>query len=319
MTLPSTQPRPAPSPVDVGLTEDPPAITESASLIDITRARIDRQIRAMLEHQDGSRTGEDPEDLHQFRVAIRRLRSVLKNAPALRSHSANARTELGWLADLTSPIRDLDVMLLRIADELAAFGPADEDAAQPLVEALETERDEKRVPLVEALDSDRYTALVNELATLVTEEPLPDGASAIAELSGTKLVGSLNRPYHKLAKAVHKLPADPPDDDLHDLRIYGKRLRYAAETALPSAGKDHRGQLKDIVKHCKELQDVLGDHQDAVVAATKIRTIAEHVTDPRAAFVAGRLVEREFARRAEVRAQWSGVWHHIEDTASALL
>src|SRR5438067_1972797 len=88
-------------------------------------------------------------------------------------------------------------------------------------------------------------------AKLAAEEPTVD-------IRPTDLVAGLAKPHRRLAKAVRALPADPPDDDLHALRIHGKRLRYAAELAQTSAKKKQAVRIKALIKATKNFQTVLG-------------------------------------------------------------
>ncbi len=106
-----------------------------------------------------------------------------------------------------------------------------------------------------------------------------------------------------MRKAVRKLPAEPADDELHSVRKKGKRARYAAELA----GR------KKLVQRAKKLQDVLGEHQDAVVAAGRLRELAAGAS-PEQALVAGRLVEREEERRTEARGAWPKAWKKLRKT-----
>ena len=92
------------------------------------------------------------------------------------------------------------------------------------------------------------------------------------------------------------------------MRIRVKRARYAAELASGELGK---GGAR-FVAAAKELQDVLGEHQDAVVAEDVIRTwLAE---SPGGAVAGGRLVERERMRRAAARSAWPEAWILLERT-----
>jgi CHAD domain-containing protein len=108
----------------------------------------------------------------------------------------------------------------------------------------------------------------------------------------------------KLRRAVGALADDPPDEALHDLRKRGKRARYAAELAGRSS----------VVKRAKELQDVLGEHQDAVVAEERLRALGA-VAKPAQAIAAGRLIELERARHAEARRTWRNVWRRLDRAA----
>ena len=101
----------------------------------------------------------------------------------------------------------------------------------------------------------------------------------------------------KLGKATRKLGKRPTDEELHHLRIRAKRARYTAELAsVGSGGKS----LTRYLSALKALQDVIGEHQDAVVAEAKIRGVSRAKT----AIAAGRLIERERERRRERRREY---------------
>jgi len=139
-----------------------------------------------------------------------------------------------------------------------------------------------------ALASPRYLALAERLVAEVSSP----------RLSGCELdLGALvSSEYKRMRKAARRL-ADDPDNAMHRLRIAGKRVRYAAElAALPG---DRHGQA--FIRAAKDLQDVLGTHQDAVVAEERIRALAADA-EPGVAIAAGRLVEQEERRRAASRA-----------------
>lgn len=305
------------SPADIGLPEAPPEPSRPAGAAGHARVRADAQLRALLTHHDGTTAGSDPEELHKFRVAVRRLRSLLKSWPVFGTGGDDMAAELRWLGGVTSPVRDLDVLLARLREDVADFGGDDRAAAATLIAALTEERDRYQDELRDALASKRYRKLLTGLAALATSAEVTQPATELQP--GTALIGSLRKPYRKLARAVDTLGYEPGDDDLHALRIHGKKLRYAAETALASAENSEVKHLKDVMKACRELQNVLGEHQDAVVAAERLRALGTAQTDPRVAMVAGRIVERGLARRAAVRARWPAVWRVIADAAAPLV
>ena len=86
---------------------------------------------------------------------------------------------------------------------------------------------------------------------------------------------------------------------LHATRIAVKRARYAAELAERSVGRAAAAAIRD----CKTLQDVLGDHQDAVVADERLRELVLFQSNPQLALVAGRLIERQRERMLRARAE----------------
>ena len=81
---------------------------------------LEAEYRALLAHDPGTRRGDDPEDLHQLRVATRRLRAFLRAARPLvdGEWAESLREELGWLGGHLGPARDLDVMLGRLRAEV---------------------------------------------------------------------------------------------------------------------------------------------------------------------------------------------------------
>jgi CHAD domain-containing protein len=266
------------------------------------RAWIDEQVRELVVHGEIALVGTDPEGVHQLRVAVRRLRAVLKTEGSL-DEAGELLAELRWFFGELGPIRDLDVLLERLRGETDGFSPEELAAFERLLKGLRTARTTARRRATRALRGQRYERL---LETLRTVEP---GPSARAEVD---LVAEIARPYKKLRKAVAAMGPDPVDQDLHDLRIRGKKLRYAAELAAPAGGKP----VRRLVKATKRLQDVLGEHQDACVAEERVRALVAE--DAEEAFVAGRLVERERGRQAEMRAQWYEAYEEVDRCASAL-
>jgi CHAD domain-containing protein len=121
--------------------------------------------------------------------------------------------------------------------------------------------------------------------------------------------------FRALRKAIRRLPDDPPPGALHKIRIRGKRARYAAELASPSEGKRARG----FVEEAKAFQDVLGEHQDAIVATDTLRRLSTATTNVDAARVAGRLIEREHQRRDVARAAFPKAWKRLERRGTAWL
>jgi CHAD domain len=96
------------------------------------------QYARILAHDPGVRIGKNPEELHQLRVATRRLRSVLRTAGRVLEPSwAEAlRDELSWLGGELGPARDADVLLEHLRHEAAALDPADRRAFKPLLDQL---------------------------------------------------------------------------------------------------------------------------------------------------------------------------------------
>jgi CHAD domain-containing protein len=298
------------TPERLGLAPQPIPATARDSVARHVRVALHAQTLAMLHYEPGTRTGEDPEDLHQMRVSVRRLRAVLKSAPESVPDCARLRAELGWLGAALGPVRDLDVLIDRLRAETDDFPDDERTAATTLLDGLVTERLAAREHLNSALNSPRYRTLLTHLAQAANSE--------VDDAVQPELMDLVRAPFRRLRRAVRALPADPPDEDLHRLRIYGKRLRYAAELVKPIAGK----QVRKLLAAAKELQEVLGEHQDACVAEQEVRRLVAaqgDIVDWDLVFVAGRLVEREHVRRITTRDLWHDSWQAVERQAKAAL
>lgn len=297
-----------------GLPPEPVVAGRTDPIAEHVRAALDARLRTLLEHEPGARSGEEPEQLHQMRVSVRRMRSVLKSAaPFLDQRwSEPLRAELGWLGRELGEVRDLDVLVDRLRGETADFEAAQRKSAAQLIRPLELEHQAARKSLVVALDGERHRALISALVEAV-HRPLP--ASGVEHCGPRELRALVAKQYRRLRRSVDEAGPDPTDAELHALRILGKRLRYTAELAEPVLGKP----MRRLLNAAKRFQDVLGEHQDACVAERRVLDLlAAHgpAPDPAIAFVAGRLVERERSRRLAHRERWHESWRELRGTAA---
>jgi CHAD domain-containing protein len=260
------------------------------------QARLREQLREIERHDPGTRLGRDPESLHDMRVGVRRLRALLRAGRKLvASDTSELDARLKELGRVLGDVRDLDVLLGRLEAEAAALGGEDAKNARSLLDTLRTERKSCRRRLMTFLRSDDYLVLLDDTARTIEElEPSGSGAS-LDELA--------RQAFGKVGKAVRDLPDEPADEELHGVRKKGKRARYAGELA---------GRNKS-VNQAKKLQDILGEHQDAVVAAERLRGLAVEAP-PEQALAAGRLVELEEARRTAARSSWPKAWKKLKKT-----
>jgi CHAD domain-containing protein len=271
------------------------------------RELILEQRHALVRHEPGVRIGTDPDNLRKHRVAARRTRAFLRSArryvdPDWRRSIAGA---LGDLGTATGPVRDLDVLLAHVRAELAGLAPEDHGGGGFLVARLELDREQARRRLLAALQSDGYRMLLGRLRPPPRLAPGVETV-ALAELARTE--------FAALAKNVGRLGKHPDDTALHALRIALKRARYAAELAGP-VGKRGARFLAD----AKLLQDLLGEHQDATVAEHRLRASAAGDRRTEAAFVAGRLAERQRARRAAVTERLPAAWRRLRKSGNRLV
>jgi CHAD domain-containing protein len=279
---------------------------DDATIGDVVRRAIAASVDRLIRHDPIVRLDTDPEGVHQARVATRRLRSDLRTfRPVLAAEPTRAlRDELGWLAERLGAVRDCDVLLARMRKRAAALPAEDGDGAGRVVAALVSARHEAYEELIATLRSDRYLALLDRLIDEANAPSLAAGAEAPASAALLPLV---RRPLRRLARQLRSLGSQPSDDDLHGVRIRAKRARYAVEAAIPVLGK----RARDVAAAAADLQDVLGEHRDAVVAERWLREQTRGSRSVPEAFAAGELAGLERAAAERARGRWPKAWKRL--------
>lgn len=267
--------------------------------IDSLRELLERQLGAIVSAEPGVRDGADPEDLHRFRVAVRRSRALIRaSRPLIRDQLAALDRELRWLGGVSGPIRDLDVLIEHLHELHDELEP-DQAGAESVIAALERERLGQRETLVRAINSERYRELLARF-----EEALPRLVAVDDEVGLRRLA---EKELGRLRSAYQELGSNPPDEELHAVRIKAKHARYAAELAARTEGR----KLAALAEAIREMQDTIGVHQDAVVAEQRVRALATEGS----ALAVGRIVEHERRRRLEARANVPELWKRIRRAA----
>ena len=253
---------------------------------------------------DGVIEDVDVEFLHDFRVDVRRTRSILKIlGDALPAGMApRVAPEFRWLGQVTTPTRDLDVYLLGIP-EMAAAVTNPKDLA-PFAEHLRLRRAGARRALVRALRSRRFADLQRswraDLEAVIAAPP--DGSGTAAQLADRRL----HRAFRKVTKLAAAIDATSPADDVHALRKKCKEFRYLIEVFKPICD-DHT--YRQVIGDFKDLQNVLGEFQDGEVQAAALRVFAQEMIEqgeaPASALLAmgdlaARFDERQRAARREL-------------------
>jgi CHAD domain-containing protein len=268
-----------------------------------------RHLGVLLARESGTRLGEDIEELHDMRVATRRLRAAIDMfVDVLPVRIQGVRKELGWLAAALGEVRDLDVQLEHMDNmgEWSIAWATSEVGEDPLVhlrQLLVDQRVEARRRLLAALDSARYQRLLKGFISLVVQGPPRRFAAAgvRAVIAVPDLVAQRHRNVLKGAKRARKSEVA---EDFHRLRIRCKRLRYSLEFSAGLYG----GSTDRFVRRMARLQDALGLMQDAEVATEQLLAItAEHGSDlpPSTIFAMGSVAERYRDEAADLLASMS--------------
>ncbi|MFL6138625.1 MAG: CHAD domain-containing protein [Frankiaceae bacterium] len=289
---------------------DPPLpgpVSESATARDLVASYLRRQVHQLLRHDPLLRL-DAPDAVHQVRVASRRLRAALHVArPLLAPDSVEElRTELRWLAGEMSEARDAEVMLARLVDRAHALPP--ELLIGPVVALLQSEigggLSVGQVRAATTLDSERYLALLDDLVQVATEPPLLDAADGAAAKVAPKLV---RREWRRLEESVEPVRRTDANEAYHRARIAAKRLRYACELVVPVCGKP----ASRMARLAEEVQELLGEHQDAVVAAAELRRIAVSRRGREVGFSLGLLHAAEQEAATGAKARFAELWPRV--------
>ncbi|GAA2118686.1 CYTH and CHAD domain-containing protein [Streptomyces synnematoformans] len=287
-----------PEPADSPEAAAPAARPAADVVLDYVRA----QATALVELDPAVRL-DQPDAVHQMRVASRRLRSTFRSYRAVldRTRTDPVAGELRWLAAELGVDRDREVLTERIHAALV-------ELERPLVLGpvrgrLRTwstaRRTGSRRRIVAVLDGRRYLALLDALDGLLADPPLRAAAVRPAE---PVLRKALARDYRRFADSLQQVfdlaPGPDRDTAIHETRKSAKRARYAAEVARPVLGKE----AKTVTSLMREVQDLLGDYQDGVLARAALREIAQQAQGAgEPSFTYGVLYAREEARAAELR------------------
>lgn len=289
----------------------PTGPTQDGSAGAVVLAYLADQIEAIVANDPKARRDE-PDAVHQLRVASRRARSALQAfRPILdRDRTEPIVAELKWLGTALAGPRDAEVQRSRLLGQLQALdvnlliGPA----ISRVDEHLFGEHARAREAMLEQLRGQRYLDLLDQLQRLLDDPPLAARASDPAAEVLPRLAGRAQR---RVRRAVARYQQGGPDADvvLHEIRKAAKRARYTADAVAPALGKPARRSAKRL----KAVQGLLGDHQDTVVSRQLLRSLAmaahgAHENE----FSYGLLYERDTAEAQRLRAKLPDAWRRAD-------
>jgi CHAD domain-containing protein len=303
----------------LGLSEtitEPPRASRRASLAVVVQLALCTGFARLIDHDWRLRLSmpnPSSHDVHQARVATRRLRSDVKTFGSVLDPVwvRHMRANLKWLGCELGAVRDVDVLSGQL-----------KGAPMPLLQRLKTQRLEAVAALDDALSQDRYFELLDRLNAAARTPPFLPGENISPQMAaGSALADLVVVPWRALRRRVRKAGPEPTDRQLHRIRIKAKQLRYAAETASRVLGRP----AARIAKAAEQLQTVLGAHHDAVTAEAWLgcQSGIGNTTQPSTlpaptAFEAGRLATEQRQLQNELRRRWPQKWKRVQKSMRTL-
>jgi CHAD domain-containing protein len=233
---------------------------------------LQQQLTVAGINEAGIRKDIDTEFLHDFRVAIRRIRSLLGNFQEFMTESVyrRARADFSFLIKLTNSRRDLDIFLHKQPVCLQVLPPRYRRVIIPFFDDLKRRRDKEQKKILQYLTSAEYQKnkkywndLVQKTSALLRRAG--PGSVKIQEIAEQII---FNR-YEKVVQFNRNLPAVLSDEYLHRLRIECKKLRYVLEFFQSLFNIK---PVKSLVKKLRELQDTLGEYNDLRLQQNRLKT-----------------------------------------------
>ncbi len=238
------------------------APTDSA--FSVANALIRAHLGVARQNEAGTIADHDTEFLHDYRVALRKVRSVVSLFKGVYApeQTEELKLRLGNLMARTGPLRDLDVYLLERDRYLSLVPRSMRPGLDMLFDRFAHDRATEQARLAKHLGSKSYR---KEIADLIARFDHPEGLLPGPEADHSVLdysQGLIWKRYRKVCKIGAGIDDATPDERVHELRIHCKKLRYAMELFAPLFDQK---ALKRLVKALKKLQETLGDFNDSSV------------------------------------------------------
>jgi len=275
---------------------------------DLVKGALAQSLLRLLSFDFQARTSDDPEVVHQLRVAIRHLRSDLRSFPsrADERREDDLRRELAWIGTVIGACRDSDVLAEHIHALASQCALEDARDLQKVMSILEQEGSHYRQEMRATINTSRYGRLIDDLIAFI--DALPDehaDTSQSTTVSHKRARKILRHQWNKFESSARLLSRSSTDLDIHRCRILAKRSRYATEAALPMFGRN-----AEILAHgLSDVQDLLGSYHDCVVAERWVREMTK--AHPDTNFVAGEIVGFIRQERKRVHQEWPSLWKRV--------
>ncbi|MBI3921789.1 MAG: CHAD domain-containing protein [Armatimonadetes bacterium] len=291
----------------------PPLFTPKDSFAEAGRRTLLLHFDRFLKHEAGTRLGKDIEELHDMRVASRRMRAAIRvfGRAIGKQRMQPYVEELRWIAGELGKVRDLDVFIAYLTGYKESLPEVDRPGVQPLIEERRSARRSARRSLLQAMKSDRFSLFKERLRVFLTEELPPRTTKRRGKLIRKEAPRALRGRFEAVCAFVPVLQSEPTPENYHALRIATKRFRYTAEFFR----EVYIVELEEIIRQCVSIQDALGEVHDVDVHKEYLnQTLANLPAGPdsevgtalRQAILP--LISAEADRRQEQQVKFDSLW-----------
>jgi CHAD domain-containing protein len=293
-------------------------------MLEVARANLRRYLSVWHSHEFGARLGDDPQELHDMRVAARRLDGILRQFKSwLPASFSRLRPIIKKVLRTLGEVRDLDVALSELELFSSELPESDRASVEPLKRYLMSERGRVRARMLSVLDAVSVQSTLQKLASLLATAPAAAQQST-GELALNAAPDMIRLRYRKLRKRADKLTSDSSTEAYHEVRGQLKKLRYALEAVAVIYGKPADEMLRTL----RRWQESLGVQQDAAVASRRLAALAvapPKDIPPETLFSMGRLAEHYVSAAARARKRHAkgyrkvrGRWRRLRGRFEAL-
>ncbi|MEW2917053.1 CHAD domain-containing protein [Ruegeria sp. ANG10] len=222
----------------------------------------------------------DTEFLHDYRVSLRRVRSVLSLFKGVFSpeQTSALKREFSGLMASTGRVRDLDVYLLEKDIYFNLIPPNLHQGIEAMFAQFEKERNRELAVLTRHLRSSAYGRQMKQLQALFADTKRLESGPNAERKAYDYARALIWKRYRKLCKLARRITPKTPDEAVHELRIDCKKLRYLMEFFAPLFDKS---DFKTLIKPLKKMQDNLGLFNDYSVQQEALLNFVSTQSDAR--------------------------------------
>lgn len=254
----------------------------------------------------------DIESLHRYRVTVRRARSLVRAGRDVFPSVArrDLRRELSLLAGLTSPVRDLDVLLAELDAQVEQLSPELRPGVPALRHALEQQRGRDLAALLAGIESDAHARLLRDWQRLARTVHLGRTGPEAEALTPAGVVADrmVWRSFRAARAAGRRAESTDERAAWHDLRKALKQFRYVLAAVRPLY---EPGTFSEVRSRLPRLQDALGELQDRHVQADLVAA-AGRTAGGDAALAAGALADRLHVGAAFSQRHCRSAWRRFD-------